>query len=304
MLLLLFLGEVTLRFLTAKPAEEIRYKNIHCLKGFSEIRLCPDVDEVFTRADGKSWDILTNSTGERILSKTQFLNSPTKVWLIGDSMSMGYGLPTKETIAFVLENKFKLKVRVLAVDAIGTNGILSLYLHSYENTKQEDLPTHVYWIWNPSDFIDDEREKTGFKKIIYPLHFYLTRNLLLYQYLIPSPKSNVYTNGVPYLYPNSHITYTNLNQFFTKGMQNKERLTVLFSWGMAPNGLPDTNDPNYDRANEFFQKHGIRNLDLRKKTEDQFAKGKKIYIPNDGHPDRDLAEIFAEAISDDYQKHK
>ena len=109
MLLLLFLGEVTLRFLTTKPAEEIRYKNIHCLKGFSEIRLCPGVDEVFTRADGKSWDILTNRTGERILSKTQILNSPTKVWLIGDSMSMGYGLPTKETIAFFFGKQIQIE---------------------------------------------------------------------------------------------------------------------------------------------------------------------------------------------------
>ncbi|TGM74757.1 hypothetical protein EHQ99_18440 [Leptospira bouyouniensis] len=304
MMLLLFLGEVTFHTFNNQTTEEIRYKKIHCLKGFTQIRLCPDINQTFTRADGKPWDIKTNRFGERIVSEEQNHTNPAKIWLIGDSMSMGYGLPSRETISYILENEFDLKIRVIAVDAIGTNGILSLFEDTYRTTIEENLPTHVYWIWNPSDFIDDEREKKGIQQMFYPFHFYLSRNSFLYQKILPATKNNVYTNSISFLYPSSHITYTNLKHLLERVSQNKEQWRILFSWGMAPSGKPDTSDPNYDVANQFFIKAGFQTIDLRKKTEMMFANQKKIYIPNDGHPDQELAKIFAEAIAVDYKKQK
>lgn len=292
------------RILFPFPEEDIRYKQIHCLQNLVEIRLCQDVRESFTRMDGKVWDIQTNSYGERITSSKKDKSNSAKVWLIGDSMSMGYGLPTNETIAFVLETKYQIETRVLAVDAIGTNGILSLYLDALRLTSKENLPTHIYWIWNPSDFIDDEREKKGFRKLIYPIHFYLSRNSLFYHHLIRSPKTNVYENVEPFLYPRTHITYSNLKTFMEETKENKEQWRILFSWGMATSGEPDTKDPNYESEKDFFEREGRKTIDLRNITEVQFAQKKKIYIPEDGHPDRDLAAIFADAIASDYRKSK
>ncbi|EOQ87597.1 hypothetical protein LEP1GSC202_2482 [Leptospira yanagawae serovar Saopaulo str. Sao Paulo = ATCC 700523] len=297
---LLFLGEGIVRFYFPDLKEELRYKQIHCLQQFSEIRLCPEVNETFTRKDGKPWDIQTNHLGERTVSMENPENSTTKVWLIGDSMAMGYGLPTNKSIAYLLKNKFNIQTRVLAVDAIGTNGILSLYLDIYNRVNLEGKPTHIYWIWNPSDFIDDEREKKGFRKLIYPIHFYLSRFSVLYNYAIRSPKANVY-EGSPILYPKSHTTYTNLKNFFRKTSDHKEHIRILFSWGMAPNGTPDTRDPNYEHSKVFFTSQKIKTIDLRRETEIEFAQKKQIYIPEDGHPDEDLAELFASAIAKDYK---
>lgn len=296
------MGEVFIRWIDPTDSEEIRYKKIHCLKHFSEIRLCPNLEESFTRPDGKTWDIQTNVLGERIVSIKETNRKNAKVWLIGDSMAMGYGLPTKETIAYVLETKYQIPTRVLAVDAIGTNGIKTLFWETWNQTKTEDRPTHYYWIWNPSDYIDDEREKKGLKKFLYPLHFYLTRKSYLYQRLIHSPKENVYTNQIPYLYPESHGTYSHLQTFFQELSNRKEHWRILFAWGMAPSGKPDTKDPNYDLAKQFFQRAGLRTIDLRKETEISFSLQKQIYISNDGHPDRDLAKLFAEAIANDFHQ--
>lgn len=298
--ILLLLGEGYFRFQQKTPNEELRYKKIHCLEGWSEIRLCPNVKEEFTRRDGKPWDIQTNEMGERITNANLSETNQTTVWLLGDSMAMGYGLPTGQTIAFLLETKYKIKTRVVAVDAIGTNGISNLYLDTYNQSSNK--PNFIYWIWNPSDFIDDVREKKGIQKYLYPIHFYLSRNSSLYNSLRPSRQTNVYTNGIPTLYPNTHPTYSFLKTFFQNSIYNKEQWKILFSWGMAPNGTPDTNDPNYDVAKRFFESEGMVTIDLRSETEVLFFQKKQIYIPNDGHPDEDLAKLFAEAIANDYKK--
>ncbi|XDD45446.1 hypothetical protein AB3N60_12100 [Leptospira sp. WS39.C2] len=286
------------------PTEEILYKRIHCLKHGIEIRLCPNVEGKFTRADSKIWDIQTNTSGERIVSTSNKEGIPTKVWLLGDSMAMGYGLESKKTIAYQLEHKFNILVRVIAVDAIGTNGISSFFNESYLETKKENLPTHIYWIWNPSDFIDDEREKKGISKFLYPIHFYLSRISILYYKLLPSSQTNVYSNEIPYHYPITHKTYLNLKEFLKQIPRNKEHWKILFSWGMAKNGTPDTMDSNYETAKQFFESQNLGTIDLRLRTEKLFGQNKKIYIPDDGHPDEDLAEIFAEAIAADYKKYK
>ncbi|WP_210409700.1 LA_2486 family SGNH/GDSL-type esterase [Leptospira levettii] len=298
--ILLLFGEGYFRFQHTSPNEELRYKKIHCLKDWSEIRLCPKVKEGFTRRDGKPWDIQTNETGERITNSNLPEKNETVVWLLGDSMAMGYGLPTKKTIAFLLETKYKIKTRVIAVDAIGTNGISNLYMDTLIQTNKN--PNSIYWIWNPSDFIDDEREKKRMKKYVYPIHFFLSRNSSLYESLLPSPQTNVYINGIPTIYPKTHPTYSFLKTFIHNKIHNKEQWKILFSWGMAPNGTPDTNDPNYDVAKKFFETEGISTIDLRQETEVLFAQKKQIYIPNDGHPDEDLAKLFAEAIANDYKK--
>lgn len=297
-LLVILLGEGLLRYTSKTNSEEIRYKEIHCLYGFSEIRLCPNVKDKFTRNDGKTWDIQTNSLGERILEKEP---NTTNLWLIGDSMAMGYGLPTKETPAFYLESKHKINTRVLAVDAIGTNGILRLLKEAVAKTKPEDQPKHIYWIWNPSDFIDDEREKRGLKRYLYPIHYQLIRNSFLYRKLLPSPPTNVYTSsGDPILYPKDHITYTNLRNFFNDPSLPHGKISILFSWGMSKAGIPDTKDPNYEMAKDFFNEQGVKTIDLRHRTEVLFGEQKQVYIPNDGHPGPDLSKLFADAIAKDF----
>ncbi|MGE8722112.1 LA_2486 family SGNH/GDSL-type esterase [Leptospira terpstrae] len=294
-LLVLFLGEVAFRFQSKTDSEEIRYKKIHCLSGLSEIRLCPNVNDRFTRKDGKTWDIQTNALGERILSTKEIT---TDLWLIGDSMAMGYGLPSKETPAHYLKGKYNLETRVIAVDAIGTNGILKLLKETLASTKNEDHPKQIYWIWNPSDFIDDTVEKTGIKRFVYPIHYLLSRYSFLYRRLLPSPPTNVYTSyGDPILYSKNHVTYKNLRKFFADPSIPRGNISVLFSWGMSRMGTPDTRDPNYEIAKDFFLELGVKVIDLRNKTEGLYKEQKQVYIPNDGHPGPALAELFADAIS-------
>ncbi|WP_208732192.1 LA_2486 family SGNH/GDSL-type esterase [Leptospira perdikensis] len=298
LLLSLSLGEVFFRFQNGTDTEEIRYKKFHCLYGFDLIRLCSNRKETFTRVDGKTWDIQTNSIGERILSEE---TNPKDLWLVGDSMAMGYGLPTNETPASYLKSKYKLEVRVIAVDAIGTNGILNLLKEAFTSTNSKDQPKQIYWIWNPSDFIDDEREKKGIKKYLYPIHYHLIRNSYIYQNLLPSQKANVYTSsGIPILYPKNHITYSNLYKFLNDPTLPIEKLNILFSWGMSKVGKPDTKDPNYEEAKKFFTDQGIKPIDLRTKTEILFQEQKQVYIPGDGHPGPALAELFADAIAKDF----
>ncbi|MCW7493694.1 hypothetical protein ND861_13670 [Leptospira sp. 2 VSF19] len=294
-LLIVLIGEGIFRFLSKTDPDEIRYKQIHCLYDFSEIRLCPNRNESFIRKDGKIWDIQTNDFGERILSNNI---ESTNLWLIGDSMAMGYGLPTNETPSFYLKSKYKIDVRLLAVDAIGTNGILRILKDSLKFQKSEKHPEKIYWIWNPSDFIDDEREKVGIKRYLYPIHYLLVRNSYFYRFLLPTPPANKYTSyGNPILYPKSHITYSNLRKFFSDPLVPKEKLTILFSWGMAGDGHPDTKDLNYEMAKEFFKEQDVKTIDLRTKTLELYRKKKPVYIPSDGHPGPALAELFADAIA-------
>ncbi|TDY67846.1 hypothetical protein CLV96_3401 [Leptospira meyeri] len=297
-LLVLFLGEVFFRYQFKTDTEEIRYKKIHCLYGLTEIRLCPNVNEEFLRRDGKIWDIQTNFLGERIIGKE---TNNDKLWLVGDSMAMGYGLPTKETPAFYLKSKYNLDVRVVAVDAIGTRGVLQLMKQALQTIRTKELPGQIYWIWNPSDFIDDEREKRGFKRIFYPVHHRLSQISYLYRNLLPSPQANSYTSyGIPTKYPENHITYSHLLDFFSDRLIPKEKMNILFSWGMSREGTPDTKDPNYDIAKSFFLKQKVKTIDLRKKTEELFKEQKQVYIPLDGHPGPALAELFADTIAKDF----
>nr|WP_238838508.1 hypothetical protein [Leptospira mtsangambouensis] len=297
-LLVFFLGEGFFRYKSKRETEEIEYKKIHCLYGLTDIRLCPNVNAEFLRKDGKIWDIQTNTFGERILSKDK---NNSKLWLVGDSMAMGYGLPTKETPAYYINSKYNLDVRVVAVDAIGTRGVLQLLKETLQTIDTKDYPEQIYWIWNPSDFIDDEREKKGFKRIFYPIHHQLSQISYLYRNLLPSPKANVYTSyGIPIKYPESHITYSHLVDFFSDRIIPKEKMKILFSWGMSREGTPDTKDPNYDVAKEFFSKQKVKTIDLRKKTEVLFKEQKQVYIPLDGHPGPALAELFADAIAKDF----
>lgn len=83
-------------------------------------------------------------------------------------MAMGYGLPTKETPAYYINSKYNLDVRVVAVDAIGTRGVLQLLKETLQTIDTKDFPDQIYWIWNPSDFIDDEREKKGSNEFFIP----------------------------------------------------------------------------------------------------------------------------------------
>ncbi|EOQ97661.1 hypothetical protein LEP1GSC195_0127 [Leptospira wolbachii serovar Codice str. CDC] len=298
-LLVFSLGEVALRFQSKTDSDEIRYKKIHCLYGLSEIRLCPNVKDQFTRKDGKTWDIQTNSLGERILS---YKEETANLWLIGDSMAMGYGLPSKETPAYYLKSKYKLETRVIAVDAIGTNGILKLLKDTLASAKPDDQTKQIYWIWNPSDFIDDTVEKKGIKRYLYPIHYQLIRSSYLYRKLLPPPPANVYTSyGTPILYPKNHTTYTNLKKFFTDPSIPNDKISVLFSWGMSREGNPDTKDLNYEMAKDFFREYGVKTIDLRQRTEGLFKEQKQVYIPNDGHPGPALAELFADAIAKAFQ---
>ncbi|MCG6160736.1 LA_2486 family SGNH/GDSL-type esterase [Leptospira bandrabouensis] len=294
-LFIFLMGEVCFRLLSKADTDEIRYRQLHCLYDFSEIRLCPNQKASFIRKDGKTWDIQTNDLGERVLSEK---TKSAKLWFIGDSMAMGYGLPTNETPTYYLLSKYKLESRLLAVDAIGTNGVLKILKESLKSQNQENLPEKIYWIWNPSDFIDDEREKVGIKRYLYPIHYFLAKNSYFYRILLPPPQTNVYTSyGKPILYPKNHITYSNLRKFFSDPLVPKEKLTILFSWGMSKEGYPDTKDRNYEMAKEFFNEQGVKTIDLRTKTELLFKERKPVYIPGDGHPGPALAELFADAIA-------
>ncbi len=217
---------------------------------------------------------------------------------------MGFLLDGEHSPGQVLENKIGIPVRVMAVDALGTLGILRRFQMGIEQHKKGSScpksPKHVFWIWNTSDFLDDSKENHSFlKNIIYRLHYFITKHSLVYLYLRNSKQEfnrlTAQTNRDPY--PKDHITYQNLQTLSDYFQKENIPITLIYGWGMRQDGTPDTEDPNYFDLPQTLQKIGLDQIDLRKQVESEFQKGASLFVPNDGHPDSDFSRLVAEEIT-------
>ncbi|MDF3822036.1 hypothetical protein P3G55_19180 [Leptospira sp. 96542] len=285
------------------------YKSSHCLKSNLDVGLCPNINMSFKRTDGEIWDIKTNHLGERITDSCVRCEKEVKrVWILGDSMAMGYGLKSENTVAHLVHLENNVSVRTIAVDALGTLAIKRLFESSFSECKDNNKPQKIYWIWNPSDFIDDTKElnRPKFYSFIYPIHFFLAKRSYIYNLFFATKNPNQYdTNFIPIVYDTNHPTYSNVKIMIETVKKTEIPMVVLFAWGMHPTtGHPDTNDGNYEKMKSYLESLAVSQIDLRRQTEEAFFLQKKIYIPNDGHPDVDLSKLFANAITKDLKQHE
>lgn len=281
------------------------YKKVHCINSDFVIELCPNVNQWIQLDGNEGWFLRTNSFGERIVSEDTDCNIEKKeIWLLGDSIAMGYKLPDEKTIGYLIEKQSQFKVRILAVDAIGTNSIRRLLEKKILRTKKECLPYRIYWLWNPSDFIDDEIEsrRGPIKKFLYLLHFELAKYSFLYSKWLDFKDPNKYQSEEASLvpYPEDHITYKNLENFASFIHTQNIPLTFVFFWGMGPDGNPDNKDPNFDAFQRFANTKKLEILDLRLQILPPYPKD--LYIAGDGHPDIGLNQYFKETILTHTQK--
>ncbi len=286
---LLFL-EFFLRF-----QEEIflitQYKKIHCRTEI-DLFLCPNIQKQFKRFDNSYWKISTNSFGERITSDTQdsreFLE---EIWFIGDSISFGYLVDDEFSVPYLLNTKQQIPVRNLGVDSLGTNGIyrrLHLSLQVHKKTKIQTL----IWIYNTSDFYDDEKEKLFdqfFYRNAYKVHHFLGSNFNLYNSLFWLKRKIIYQNElkVPEIHTevsDDHITFTNISylvEYIKKNPRIKNFVIVIYPGMDLKTKRPDIKSKVTQKIFDFFKKHQITIVDVRDAF---FLSQQSPYFEFDGHP--------------------
>lgn len=284
-------------FLSKNPKS--KYRNLHCISKDWDINLCPNANEIINWGNGREWQIRTNQFSERIVTDDHICSkNKREIWLLGDSMAMGYNLPEKDTLAFLLQKKTDFFVRILAVDAVGTKAIQRILQNALVRYKTDCNPVQIYWIWNPSDFLDDEREihLAGWKKIFFLIHFQLSKYSYLYSFFLNQRDPNKYTSKEekPKLFDKDHITYRNLAETIDWKKNMNLPLTFIFFWGMDKKGKADTTDPNYDAFVSFLNDKKEDYIDLRPLL--QRENQSNLYIPGDGHPANGLNQLFANSI--------
>ena len=284
-LFILLLFEFTLRFY---PSKRLLYKyidkQVHCLdkKGI-KILFCPNVNKRIVHYRDFSYQLTTDSLGKRITPK---IDSQNSYWVIGDSLSMGYGVDDNESFPYLLGKKLNARVENFAVDSMGSLAIKEYFEESLSLYKK---PKAVFWIFSVSDFIDDLkfiRLKRNFSyRILFKLQFYLRKNFYSFNYLkLILEDLNFSKERNSYLKSKINISSFNLTYKAILDIQkisknSKIPLYIMMAPDMNINGKPDFNSEIQQNVKQFFFKNSITFIDLSK----EFREPNHYYIKNDGH---------------------
>lgn len=299
----LFFVEIFLSF-----KEEINfvgnYKRLHCLEE-NYLFLCPNKNYIFKRKDSQFWKIATNQFGERITNRTKDANEYEREnWFIGDSISFGYLVNDENTAPFLLDLMQKIPVRNLGVDSLGSLGIerrLKEALKKHKDTKIEN----IIWIYNTSDFLDDQKEFTNlnnsFYKIFYKVHYFFGRYSNIYNGLI-FLKNNIFVQkiNIPEInvqdVEDDHITFKNLKnliQFISLNNQIENFIVVIYPGMNIDTKKADVQSKVTEKVYRFFKKNNINVLDLRLEF---FNSKNSPYFEFDGHPNEYGYQIIANSL--------
>jgi len=337
-LVLALLIELTLRALTAFAPESVPRmaflaadRRLHCLaEGAPDdssgpwhapaplVGLCPNADERFAHPFGFRFRVRTNERGERIVpDQPEPHKTVCRVWFIGDSIGMGYGVDDSATAAALLARETGCRVRNLSVDSLGSFGALRRF-----RTALRDAQTHpdlVVWNFHPSDFQDDAlylaRRDSAIRGVIFTWRFrisqmFYTVNALRLLAGTPFHERSVGSQAeqatdAPEIAAD-HPTLRNLEKL--GALLDKNDVPGLFltypeiDWS---DGQPARADPLKLRAAEVARRAGFALLH----TEDRFRRyaarhpvppdqASPLYLPRDGHPAGPAQRIFAEAIAE------
>lgn len=284
---------------------------LHCLDHQDQIiSLCPNQDRRLTHPDGFQFHIRTNDSGEREVYDhgTPPASACGEVWLIGDSIMMGYGVDQADHFAALLAATFpERRVRNLAVDSLGASAIgrrLSGEL------QRRSAPSAVIWNFHASDYLDDPAEAerlddNGFRPL-FQLAFWLQRQSALLLWLrlqLAPPQENQLAlpeneddSPAPQIEP-SHPTL----QAVAGVAAEMQRRQIPFFFLIYPEidrrrGLPAAESALKESAAAVAVAGGAREIDLHLDFQSDDAPS-RLYIPVDGHPSAAAQLLFLRGVA-------
>lgn len=301
----LFSIEIYIRHARPDLESDRLYRLAHCFED-RFLLLCPSVNGEFLRPDKSIWKLHTDQNSQRI---TDFSNSKTlpTIWWIGDSITMGYLLNDIETAPAQFNQKGgHFNVQNLGSDSIGTIGIWYRLKKALQKVDDSAKPIHVFWIYNTSDFIDDLKDIRIQNSILYRVAFRIHYHISKYStfYLLLRSTSTADMNQLPPGFLEAptadHPTFKNLLSFKKYLKQNNLSVTILVYPGFDPlKKAPAMNDPTTQSLIEFLNKHQDLNhfdyIDMRPIFDKYTKKNVPLYLPIDGHPNQQAADLLAEA---------
>lgn len=303
-------------------------KILHCmgenfLEGlFSDsipwIRLCPNQDIVLYHPEKDSrYRVRTDSLGERISKETSDMQTyGQEVWILGDSVAMGYLVSDPETISWQIQswadgNEKRFRIRNLGVDAVGSLGIRE---RLQEVVKVSSSPIAAYWIYHISDLTDSFREESLLsswkKRILVRAVFTLSRysalfNLskILFEKWKPEAAENLVLpseNGILSL---DHPHKKALLSLFDFTKENGIPLTLVFLPEPTKEYEPFVDSELVKEVRKIAQDSGIRVLDLQSPILELWEKERiPVFILKDGHPNPRLYRFISSELEKDLQK--
>ncbi len=310
-LLALFL--LTEAFLRRSPiiSSSVQERRMHCMDRTGLVFLCKNQSRQLQGPGNGKWTLTTNRYGERITHPLELApdsplaeSNPTvkEVWVIGDSIAMGYLLSDPYSPPYLLSQLTGVRTRNLGVDSLGTRGIRIRLQNALE--YRAIVPDHIFWIYNVSDYMDDFREEkllnNSLYRMAYRIHFNLAKASYLYALTRIQPQvtisDSVYSESDEtaraQLDPD-HPTIQHLREFAAFLKEKDLPVTVLFYPGMLPSGEPDLQDPYRKQSMDILKEEGIEIMDLSR----EFAENENMYIPGNGHPTERAASLFASAMA-------
>ena len=291
----------------------VQERRMHCMDQSGLIFLCKNQSRQLNGPGNGKWTLTTNRYGERITHPLELApesplseSNPTvkEVWVIGDSIAMGYLLSDPHSAPYQLSRLTCVRTRNLGVDSLGTRGIRIRLENALE--YRAIVPDHIFWIYNVSDYVDDSREQkllhNAAYRLAYRVHFNLAK--ASYSYALSRLQPQVTISDSVYskepenpekevVVPENHPTIKHLRNFALYIKDMELPVTVLFYPGMLPSGKPDLKDPYRKKSMEILKSEGIEVLDLS----EEFVSNKNMYIPGNGHPTERAAALFASVMA-------
>lgn len=314
------IAEITFRILDfPSVAFRLNDKILHCLKPglFSDsvpwIRLCPNANlKLYHPQKRIEYEIHTDSKGERI-SREVLLNSSTKeVWLVGDSVAMGYLVSDSDTVSWQMQSSNKnLRFRNLGVDAVGSLGIRERLA---EAISENPPPLAAYWLYHISDLTDSFREEALIasfsKRILVRVSFYLSRysavfnaGKLLYEKWKPETAENLVLPSEKTILDKDHPHRRALVELFRFVRENKIPLVLVLLPEPTVQYEPLVDSELVKEVRQIASEQSIRVLDLQNGIRDFWQEGKNpVFIPMDGHPNAGLYSFIASELTEDLNR--
>lgn len=303
--------------LRAIAPDDLRFRMadraLHCLDEAGPfVFLCPDVHLEFQHPAGFAYDMRTDSSGARDPYDGRSPDGACgEIWLLGDSIMMGYGVRGGDAFASLLAQTLPdWRVRNLAVDSLGTAGILrALERESARSSLAAESrigPRLFIWNFHASDFLDDARDRerinSSLKTTLFRAQFELAKlswtynwaRLLVREGESPSLASSLAPEGEA---DPSDPVFAGIRAIAARtGSLNAQLLFVVYPEIDRETGRPATTLPRKLQAARVASEAGAAVLNL---SDAFFAESARtdLYLPEDGHPARGAQAIFYREIT-------
>lgn len=268
------------------------------------VRLEPGVHLTLENQAGKPFLITTDRKGLRIVPgnerEKKCSASIEEIWLMGDSIAMGYGLDDNRTPGYYLHRTTGCPVKVVAVDG---NGALALENDLDRMIKESNHPDRIVarWIFHPSDFIDDpvylNLKGNRVKILLRRIHFALGKTFAGYWLVLDLLRSGRNDpNGLVHhreeaMVPSNHPT---LQAAYRMGKLASRRgldFAVIFYPDGDVSDQPAPLDSLKKQTMESFESSGLRVFNISEAFFN-YKGTEKLYQKGDGHPSEAGAMIL------------